>query len=70
LETKGPKQPTTLDTVGNVKNLGLMLGCMFAPNNPDCEKYRNKKSDDNPHQTQDEYLKEVDESFEKFDENS
>ena len=35
METQGPKQPTTLETVGKMKSIGVVIGCMFAPHTCD-----------------------------------
>ena len=31
LETRGPKQPTTLETIGKLDAIATVLGCMFDP---------------------------------------
>ena len=31
LETQGPKQPTTLETIGKLEAISNVLGCMFDP---------------------------------------
>ena len=31
LETQGPKQPTTLETIGKLDAIATVLGCMFDP---------------------------------------
>lgn len=67
IETQGPKQPTTMDTVGNIKSIGMMLGCMFAPNDPECEKLKSKKAHKKPHQTLQEYEQENNKEWEKID---
>ena len=36
--TLNPKKITTLDTVANMPSIINVLGCMFAPNNPACQK--------------------------------
>jgi len=52
---QGPKQPTTLDTVAKMKSIGTILGCMFAPSDPECQKLKSKSIDEKPHQSQQEY---------------
>ena len=70
LETQRPSQGTTIDSVGKMKSIGAVLGCMFAPDNPECVKLRSSKSDDKPHQSQKEYLEEVNKEFEQLDEDA
>ena len=36
--TLNPKKITTLDTVANMPSIINVLGCMFAPNRPNCDK--------------------------------
>tara|TARA_B100000315_G_scaffold135108_1_gene124453 strand:+ start:290 stop:544 length:255 start_codon:yes stop_codon:yes gene_type:complete len=36
--TLNPKKITTLDTIANIPSIINVLGCMFAPNNPACQK--------------------------------
>ena len=31
IETQGPKQPTTLETIGKLDAIATVLGCMFDP---------------------------------------
>ena len=45
LPDQGPKQPTVMDTISKADSIGLMIGCMFAPNSPECDKIRHKKTD-------------------------
>jgi|SRR6056300_319175 hypothetical protein len=66
LETQGPKQPTTIDSVGKMKSIGAIIGCVFAPNDPECIKLK-QKTQDNPHQTQQEYNKQITEEFNQAD---
>ena len=40
METKEPKAPTTLDTIGQLDAIGNVLGCLFDPT--PCQK-ANKK---------------------------
>jgi hypothetical protein len=55
LPQQGPKQPTTLDSVAKMKSIGALLGCMFAPNDPECERLKSRKTDEKPHKSQEEY---------------
>jgi hypothetical protein len=43
LETQGPKQPTTIDTIGKLDAIANVLGCMFDPA-PCQEKAKENKS--------------------------
>ena len=43
LETQGPKQPTTIDTIGKLDAIANVLGCMFDPA-PCQEKNKENKS--------------------------
>ena len=45
-ETKGPRQPTTLETVGKMKGIVSVLGCMFAPASEECKKLRTNQPTD------------------------
>ena len=38
IEKEGPRQPTTLETVGKMKGIVTVLGCMFAPTSEECQK--------------------------------
>mgnify|MGYP001209545645 CR=1 FL=1 len=38
ITTLNPKKITTLDTIANIPSIINVLGCMFAPNNPACQK--------------------------------
>ena len=67
LETQGPKQPTTLDTVAKMKSVGAIIGCMFAPNDPECEKLKSKKTDEKPHLKQEEYDDQNNKEWDKID---
>ena len=46
LETKGPRQPTTLETVGKMKGIVSVLGCMFAPASEECKKLQTNQPTD------------------------
>lgn len=58
-----PKQPTLIETISNMGNISTAIGCVFAPWHEECK--GNKK--DKPHQTQEEYLQEVNEDFNKLE---
>ena len=38
ITTLNPKKITTLDTVANMPSIINVLGCMFAPQDPSCDK--------------------------------
>ena len=59
-----PEQPTLIDTIGNMGKAGKAIGCVFAPWNKECQRVKDEKV---PHQTQEEYLKEVNEDFDYLD---
>lgn len=58
------KQPTLTDTIANMGKTGKVIGCVFAPWSEDCKAL---KADKKPHQSQEEYLEEVNEDFENLD---
>ena len=66
-ETQGPSQGTTIDSIGKMKSIGAVLGCMFAPNDPECVKLQSKKDDDKPHKSQQEYDAEVNKEWENLE---
>lgn len=45
IETQGPKQPSTLESIGRMDEIAIALGCMFNPSA--CEKENIK---DKPHE--------------------
>lgn len=67
LQQQGPKQPSTLESVAKMKSIGAMIGCMFAPNDPECEKMRAKKIDEKPHLSQEEYDQQNNKDWDKID---
>ena len=42
LETQGPDQPTTLETISKMDSIATALGCMFAPNSCKEENVKDK----------------------------
>ena len=58
------KQPTLIETIGNMGKAGKAIGCVFAPWNEECQRIRDEKV---PHPSQEEYLKEVNEDFDNLD---
>ena len=59
-----PKQPTLIETIGNMGKAGKAIGCVFAPWNKECQRIKDEKI---PHPSQEEYLKEVNEDFDNLD---
>jgi hypothetical protein len=45
-----------------MKSIGAVIGCMFAPGNPECEKLRKK-----PNQSQEEYNEEINKEFDELE---
>ena len=43
IETQGPKQPTTLESIGRMDEIAIALGCMFNPSACKKEKVEEKK---------------------------
>ena len=67
LETQGPSQGNTIDSIAKMKSIGAVLGCMFAPNDPECVKLQSKKTDDKPHKSQEEYDAENDKEWDNLE---
>lgn len=67
LQTQGPKQPNTMESVAKMKSVGSIIGCVFAPNDPVCEEMRTKKTDTKPHLSQKEYDDQNNKDWEKVD---
>jgi hypothetical protein len=61
---KQERQPTLADTIGNMSKTGKAVACVFAPWYDECQKIRNEKV---PHQTQEEYIKEINKDFDNLD---
>jgi len=70
LETQGPSQATTMDAVGKMKGIGLVIGCVFAPNNEECKDLRSGKKDEKPHESQEEYNQKVNNEWSELDEDA
>ena len=58
-------QPTFIDTIANLGKTGKVIGCVFAPWSKECQSIREDAK--KPHQTQEEYLEEVNEEFDNLD---
>ena len=61
---KQERQPTLTDTIGNMSKAGKAVACVFAPWHDECKRL---KADKVPHQTQEEYIKEVNEDFDRLE---
>ena len=61
---KQEEQSTLADTIGNMSRSGKVVACVFAPWHDECKKL---KADKIPHQTQEEYIKEVNEDFDQLE---
>lgn len=57
-------QPTLMESIGNMGKAGKAIGCVFAPWNKECQQIKDEKV---PHQTQEEYLNEVNKEFDQLD---
>ena len=57
---KQERQTTLADTIGNMSKTSKAVACVFAPWYEECKKIKDEKI---PHQTQEEYIKEVNEDF-------
>lgn len=66
IEAQGPTQGTTIDSIGKMKSIGQVIGCMFAPADPECVKLK-QKTKDNPHQTQKEYNEQITKEFDQVE---
>jgi hypothetical protein len=53
-----------IESLANMSKAGKAIGCVFAPWNKECQRIKNDKA---PHQTQEEYIKEVNEDFDNLD---
>jgi hypothetical protein len=63
-----PKRNTNqngiIESLANMSKTGKVIGCVFAPWYEECQKLRQEKV---PHQTQEEYIKEVNEDFDDLE---
>ena len=67
LVEQGPKQPSTLDSVAKMKSIGAIIGCIFAPGSPECQKLLKENADRKPHQSQEEYNEEINKEFDELE---
>ena len=58
------QQDGIIESLANMSKAGKAIGCVFAPWNKECQRIKNEKK---PHQTQEEYLQEVNEDFDNLD---
>ena len=58
------KQDGIIESLANMSKAGKAIGCVFAPWNKECQRIKDEKK---PHQTQEEYIKEVNEDFDNLD---
>jgi len=57
-------QSGIIESLANMGKTSKVIGCVFAPWHDECKRLKEEKV---PHQTQEEYLKEVNEDFENQD---
>mgnify|MGYP001048234332 CR=1 FL=1 len=61
---KQERQPTLTDAIGNMSNAGKAVACVFAPWHDECKRLREDRV---PHQTQEEYIEEINKDFDQLD---
>ena len=57
-------QPSIIESLANMGKTSKVIGCVFAPWHEECKRLKAEKV---PHQTQEEYIKEVNEDFDNLD---
>jgi hypothetical protein len=57
-------QSGIIESLANMGKNSKVIGCVFAPWHEECKRLKEEKV---PHQTQEEYIKEVNEDFDKLD---
>ena len=57
-------QPGIIESLANMGNTSKVIACVFAPWHEECKRLKSEKV---PHQTQEEYIKEVNEDFDNLD---
>ena len=57
-------QPGLIESLANMGKTSKVIGCVFAPWHEECKRLKAEKV---PHQTQEEYIKEVNEDFDNLD---
>ena len=58
-------QSGIIESLANMGKTSKVIGCVFAPWHEECKRLKEEKV---PHQTQEEYIKEVNEDFDNLDE--
>ena len=58
------KQDGIIESLANMGKTSKVIGCVFAPWHEECKRLKEEKV---PHQTQEEYIKEVNEDFDNLD---
>ena len=58
------KQDSIIESLANMGKTSKVIGCVFAPWHDECKRLKSEKV---PHQTQEEYIKEVNEDFDNLD---
>ena len=58
------EQSGIIESLANMSKSGKAIGCVFAPWHAECQRLKSEKV---PHQTQEEYIKEVNEDFDNLD---
>ena len=53
-----------IESLANMGKTSKVIGCVFAPWHEECKRLKEEKV---PHQTQEEYIKEVNEDFDNLD---
>ena len=57
-------QSSIIESLANMGKTSKVIGCVFAPWHEECKRLKAEKV---PHQTQEEYIKEVNEDFDNLD---
>jgi len=57
-------QSGIIESLANMGKTSKVIGCVFAPWHDECKRLKSEKV---PHQTQEEYIKEVNEDFDNLD---
>ena len=57
-------QSGIIESIANMGETSKIIGCVFAPWYEECQRLKEEKG---PHQTQEEYIKEVNEDFDNLD---
>ena len=57
-------QSGIIESLANMGKTSKVIGCVFAPWHDECQRLKTEKV---PHQTQEEYIKEVNEDFDSLD---